>query len=157
MKEEKSELFSTKEIQAIRPEPIVADIDVVSFKRAMPTQMVKDAVLEGYTVLISDYYSSGLLLLNALKTHLKQEEIGHNLKAESTKEKKQSFQQQRDFRSIFRDYSHHIVLLIHQRKIKVKKAPEIGWLKILYLEIETFLLPYPQIQGLNSAWQWYQK
>lgn len=39
----------------------------------------------------------------------------------------------------------------------VRKAPEIGWLKILYPDLDVFLIPFAQVQGLNSAWQWYQK
>ncbi|MEP1488725.1 MAG: hypothetical protein ABJK28_09885 [Algibacter sp.] len=38
----------------------------------------------------------------------------------------------------------------------VKKSPFIGWLEKLYPEITDFLLPFPHVQGLNSAWQWYQ-
>jgi hypothetical protein len=37
----------------------------------------------------------------------------------------------------------------------VNKSPKIGWLEKLYSELDEFLLPFPQVQGLNSAWQWY--
>jgi hypothetical protein len=39
----------------------------------------------------------------------------------------------------------------------VKKAPFIGWLEKLYPETSDFLLPFPQILGLNSTWQFYKK
>ena len=44
---------------------------------------------------------------------------------------------------------------VHEHKLVVKKAPLIGWLEKLYPESRDFLLTFPQIQGLNSAWQWY--
>ncbi|MBN1651185.1 MAG: methyltransferase [Bacteroidales bacterium] len=155
MREEKSELFSVKEIRAIRPEPIVADLEVVSYNRSMPVQIAIDALLEGYSVLISDYYNSGLLVLNALKKHLQRDDS--NPKTDNADEISRAFQQQREFRAHYRKYSHRILILINQHKINIKKAPEIGWLKLLYPELKTFLLPFPQVQGLNSAWQWYQK
>ncbi|MDA3907071.1 MAG: methyltransferase [Bacteroidales bacterium] len=134
-----------KEIQADRPEPIISNIDVVPFNREMDSQIAIDALIEGYSVLIVDFYSSGLLVLNALKKHLK------------NKYSDQSFQGQRDFRSVFREISHRILLVVREQKLSAKKAPEIGWLKILYPELNEFLLPFPQVQGLNSSWQWYQK
>ncbi len=39
----------------------------------------------------------------------------------------------------------------------VKKSPTIGWFEKLYPNTSTFLLPFPQVQGLNSSWQWYLK
>lgn len=134
-----------KEIQVLRPEPIVSDMDVVPFNRRMDPQEAVEALLEGYHVLIVDFYSSGLSVLNELKNHL------------SNKQSKLSFKQQRDFRSQFRELSHRILLMVSEHRISVKKAPEIGWFKILYPELSEFLLPFPQVQGLNSAWQWYEK
>jgi methylase of polypeptide subunit release factors len=46
---------------------------------------------------------------------------------------------------------------IKNHSLAVKKAPAIGWLEKLYPESEQFYLSLPQIQGLNSAWQWYIK
>jgi len=134
-----------KELQPIRPEPITSNIDVFPFNRRTEPQEAIDALIEGYNILIVDFYSSGLTLLNALKQFIK---IEYN---------DQSFQGQRDFRSVFRELSHHILLKISNHKIIVKKAPEIGWLKILYPELDEYLLPFTQVQGLNSSWQWYKK
>jgi len=41
-------------------------------------------------------------------------------------------------------------------ELVVKKSPQIGWLEKLYPKTSDFLLTFPQIQGLNSAWQWYK-
>jgi 16S rRNA G966 N2-methylase RsmD len=142
----KSELTSSgMELRADRPEPIISDIDVVPFKRRMDPQVAIDALVDGYYVLVDDYYSSGIFVLHELKKYL----------TNNTSDK--SYREQHDSRSVFRELSHKLLLEIRNNKIAIKKAPEIGWLKILYPELNEFLLPFPQIQGLNSSWQWYQK
>ncbi len=136
---------SNKGIKANRPEPILLDIEVVAFNRKMNPQIAIDALVGGYSVLIVDFYSTGLLVLNELKKYL--QNIHSN----------QSFQGQREFRSAFHKISQQIMLVIINHKLNVRKAPEIGWFTILYPELDKFLLPFPQVQGLNSSWQWYQK
>lgn len=136
---------SGKEIQADRPEPILANIDVVPYKRRMDPQIAIDALVEGYYVLIVDFYSSGLTVLKEIKEYVKNQYPD------------QSFQGQRDLRSVFRELSHRLLLVVRNHKLAVKKAPEIGWLKTLYPEFNEFLLPFPQVQGLNSSWQWHEK
>ena len=133
------------DIKPNRPEPIVSEIEVVPFKKGTSPKMAIDALLEGDFVLIIDFYSSGLKLLSELKKYVKH------------KYPDKSFQGQRDFRSIFHELSNRILLDISDNKLSVKKAPEIGWLKKLYTEINDFALPFPKVQGLNSAWQWYKK
>ncbi len=136
---------SGKEIKLNRPTPIVSDIDVVPYKRKMDPEIAVTALIEGDYVLIVDFYSSGLAVLNALKKELQ------------NKYKSETFQGQRDFRSAFREFSHRLLLLISNQKLVVRKSPEIGWFKIIYDDLDEFLLPFSQVQGLNSAWQWYQK
>lgn len=146
--ENESELKSSTanyDLKANRPEPIVSNIDVFPYKRRTEPQEAIDALLDGYQVLIIDYFSSGLELLSELKRFVK------------TKYPDQSFQGQRDFRSAYRELSHRILLNISNHKLVVRKAPEIGWLKILYPELNEFLLPFPHVQGLNSSWQWHEK
>ena len=137
--------ISGKEILADRPVPIISNIDVVPYKRLMDPEIAIDALVDGYYVLITDFYSSGLTILRELKKYLK------NIHSD------QSFQGQRDFRSVFRELSHRILLLVNNNKLTVRKAPVIGWFKTLYPELNGFLLPFPQVQGLNSSWQWYKK
>jgi len=135
---------SNKSIQIDRPEPIM-DVDVLAYKRRMDPLDAVDALIDGDYVLIVDYFSSGLTVLNALKDYLKQEYAD------------QSFQGQRDYRSSFRELSHRLLLLVSNNKLTVRKSPEIGWLKSLYPDMDEFLLPFPQVQGLNSSWQWHEK
>lgn len=138
-------IISGKEIVADRPEPITSNIDVVPYKRRMNPQIAIKALVDGDYVLIVDFYSSGLTVLSELKKYIKK------------KHSDQSFHGQRDFRLLFRELSHRLLLLVSNNKLTVRKAPEIGWLKILYPETNEFLLPFPQVQGLNSSWQWYKK
>ena len=137
-------LVSDKPIAIDRPEPIM-DVDVLAYKRRMDPMDAVDALIEGDYVLIVDYFSSGLSVLNALKAHLKKEYSD------------QSFQGQRDYRAKYRELSHRLVLLVSNNKLTVRKSPEIGWLKSLYPDMPEFLLPFPQVQGLNSSWQWQEK
>ena len=128
-----------------RPEPILEEIEVVPFSRSINPEIAIEALLDGDYVMITDSYSSGLLLLNELKKHLKREYP------------ERTFQGQRDYRSAYHSLSNKIILDISDNKLTVKNAPEIGWLEILYSELSNFALPFPKVQGLNSAWQWYKK
>ncbi|MFZ4401835.1 MAG: methyltransferase [Bacteroidales bacterium] len=137
--------ISERDIIANRPEPIVSEVEVLPYKHRMQVQMAIDTLLDGNYVLIVDFYSSGLKVLNALKEYV------------YSKYQDSSFQGQRNFRSVFRELSHRILLVVNHHRLNVRKSPEIGWFKILYSELDEFLLPFPQVQGLNSSWQWYQK
>lgn len=144
-KQSKLELnTSGKAIQINRPEPIL-DVDVLAYKKRMDPMDAVDALVDGDYVLIVDYYSSGLNVLNTLKVYLKKQYKG------------ESFEDQRVFRAKFRELSHRLVLLVSNNKLVVRKSPEIGWLKSLYPDMDEFLLPFPQVQGLNSSWQWHEK
>jgi len=136
---------SGREIEVDRPEPIISNIEVVPYKRRVEVQIAIDDLVNGYYVFIVDFYSSGLKILRELKKYVKNKHSG------------QSFQGQRDFRSVYRELSHRLLLKVTNHKLTVRKAPVIGWFKILYPELNEFLLPFPQVQGLNSSWQWYEK
>ena len=128
-----------------RPDIIISEIDLLGFRKKMDVSAAVDALLQGENVLIEDFYSSGLQVLAELKNVLKY------------KYSDSSFQGQREYRSAFHDASHHLLLLVENNKLAVRKAPEIGWLKILYPDFSDFLISFPEVQGLNSSWQWYQK
>jgi tRNA1(Val) A37 N6-methylase TrmN6 len=85
-----------------------------------------------------------LLLLKELQVYLKR------------KLPNKSFKEQRKYRSEYHKLSNLILIEIADHKLAVKKSPSIGWLKKLYPETSDFLLSFPQVQGLNSSWQWYQ-
>jgi len=127
-----------------KPEPFVSDQEIETFKRGADVQHAIEVLEAGNPLIITEFYSNGLLLLQDLHTHL------------NKKLANKSFQEQRDYRSAYSKLSNRILLEVVDYKLVVKKAPSIGWLEKLYPETDNFLLSFPQIQGMNSAWQWYK-
>ncbi len=113
------------------------------FNRSTDIQDTVDALLAGKYVLIVAFYSNGLYLLNELQSYLKKIYPGA------------TFQEQRAFRLAYKKLSNLVLIEVNEHQLIVKKAPAIGWLEKLYPEINDFFLSFPQIQGLNSSWQWY--
>ncbi len=137
--------ISGRSVCVNRPEPVTSKTETAVYTRKFDPQEAVDALINGDYLLIDDYYSSGLAVLNRLKDSLEKIHSG------------KSFTEQRRFRSEFRELSNRILLLVSNHKLAVKKSPYIGWLEILYTGLDEFLLSFPKIQGLNSAWQWYEK
>ena len=133
------------DIKVNKPEPIAFGKQLELFNCSTDVALTIEALEVGKPVLITAFYSNGLLLLKALQMHLKR------------KWTNSSFQEQREYRAEYRKLSNLILIEIVDHKLTVKKAPSIGWLEKLYPKTSDFLLSFPQIQGLNSAWQWYQK
>lgn len=132
------------DIKINKPEPIETGKQLELFDRATDIQLAIKALEAGKPLLITAFYSNGLLLLRELQMHLKR------------KLSNKSFQEQRKYRSEYRKLSNLILIEIVDHKLTVKKSPSIGWLEKLYPETSNFLLTFPQVQGLNSSWQWYQ-
>ncbi len=128
-----------------RPEPLVEDIPVLEYSRNIDPKYAVEALLEGNYVLIADQFSSGVAVLEALKKTL------------SKNAGTDSFQAQRNYRDTFRKLTRLLLIEIADHKLHVRKAPEIGWIKILYPELPDFFLPFTDVQGMNSSWQWYEK
>ena len=127
-----------------KPEPFVPGKKLELYNRSTDVKLTIKALEAGKPVLIKAFYSNGLLLLKELHMHLKR------------KLPNKSFQEQRAYRSEYHKLSNLILVEIVDHQLAVKKSPTIGWLKKLYPETSDFLLTFPQIQGLNSSWQWYQ-
>jgi hypothetical protein len=136
------------DIEVNKPKPIFLEKEkeekLMLFNSVTDTKIAIKTLEEGKFVLITEVYSNGLLLLKELHTHL------------TTKLPNKTFKEQRIYRSEYRKLSNLILMKIEEHKLVVKKAPQIGWLEKLYTETSDFFLNFPQIQGLNSAWQWYQ-
>lgn len=127
-----------------KPEPIAPGKQLEIFDSATDVRRIIRRMEAGKPVLITAFYSNGLLLQKELQKHL------------NRKLPNKSFQEQREYRSVYRKLSNLILIEIVDHKLVVKKSPFIGWLEKLYPETSHFLLPFPQVQGLNSSWQWYQ-
>lgn len=138
----------TKDLQAMqadRPDIITTQIDAISFYRKMDTKATVDEMIVGKYVLVEEFYSNGLQVLNELKRNL------------LLKHKDKSFQGQRDYRAAYRKASHRLLLKVKDNKLVVKKSPEFAWLELLYPEVSEFYVSFPEVQGMNSSWQWYEK
>ena len=130
-------------IQADRSNIITTEIDAISFYRKMDTKATVAEMIAGKFVLVEEFYSNGLEVLNELKRNL------------LLKHTDKSFQGQRDYRSAFREASHRLLLKVKDNKLIVKKSPDIGWLELLYPDVSEFYVSFPDVQGMNSSWQWY--
>jgi len=132
-------------VKADRPNIITSEVDAISFYRKMDTKATVTEMIEGKYVLVEEFFSNGLEVLKELKRKL--------LLTYTDK----SFQGQREFRSAFREASHRLLLKVKDNKLCVKKCPDIGWLELLYPDASEFYISFPEVQGLNSSWQWYKK
>lgn len=132
------------DIEANKPAPIVAGEKIEEFKRGSDVEHAIDVLEAGKPILITEFFNNGLSLLKELKTHL------------DGKLPNKTFQEQRAYRSAYRNLSNLILIEIVDHTLAVKKAPSIGWLEKLYPETKNFFLSFPQVQGLNSSWQWYK-
>jgi len=133
------------EDMADRPAIVATSTDMISYHRNVDTKATVADLIGGRYVLVERFYSDGLEVLAELKRGL------------LCQHKDKSFQGQRAYRSAFREASHRLLLKVKNNKLTVKKCPDIGWLEILYPDISEFYLSFPDVQGMNSSWQWYQK
>ncbi|PKH50508.1 methyltransferase type 11 [Tenacibaculum sp. Bg11-29] len=134
----------TTDINVYKPEPILPEGELELFNRNTDVKRTIKILESGKSVLITEFYSNGMSLIKELHLYLKR------------RQPNKSFQEQREFRSEFRKLSNLILIEIVDHKLIVKKSPSIGWLEKLYPETSSLLLPFPKVQGLNSAWQWYK-
>jgi methylase of polypeptide subunit release factors len=134
-----------KTLQPDRPDIITTEVDAIGFYRKMDTESIVAQMIEGKYVLVEEFYSNGLQVLNELRKNL------------LLKHKDKTFQGQRDYRAAFRNASHRLLLKVKDNKLIVKKSPDIGWLELLYPDVSEFYISFPDIQGMNSSWQWYEK
>jgi hypothetical protein len=132
------------DIEVNKPKPIEIKKSIKSFKFGTNIRSTIEALEAGETILITEFYNNGITLLQEVHKYLK------------IKLPNKSFQEQREYRSAYQKLSNRILIEIIDQKVAVKKAPSIGWLEKFYSDNNSFSLTFPQVQGLNSAWQWYQ-
>ncbi|MEO6348370.1 MAG: methyltransferase [Aquaticitalea sp.] len=127
-----------------KPTPIAIGENVQYYQYGSEVGATLSALKLGKMVLVKEFYSDGLTLL---------EELHRDLKLTLPNK---SFQEQRAYRAEYRKLSNLIVLEVKNQQLVVKKSPSIGWLKLFYPDDAHFYLSFPLIQGLNSSWQWYK-
>ena len=128
-----------------KPEAIRIDEKLALYSNESESADTIEYLLAGKPLIVRGFYSEGLFLLKEIHKYLK------------LKLPNKSFKEQQTYRAEYFKLSNLILLEVVNQKLLVKKAPSIGWLKKLYPENDRFCLSFPQIQGLNSSWQWYEK
>ena len=126
-----------------KPEPMVSGKRLGMFNGTTDVRRTIKDLEAGKPVLITAFYSNGLLILKELHLYL------------SKKLPNETFLEQRAYRAEYHKLSNLVLIEIVANQLIVKKSPTIGWLEKLYPDTANFLLTFPQVQGLNSAWQWY--
>ncbi|MDO6438867.1 methyltransferase [Cyclobacterium sp. 1_MG-2023] len=134
----------TKAIHLNKPEPFAFERPYANFNEGSDVLLTIQLLEAGKPILIDGLYSNGLKLLKALKTHLQKRFT------------RKSFQDECEYRAAYHKLSNLVLIEIAGNKLALKKAPFIGWLEELYPEKSDFLLTFPQVQGLNSSWEWYK-
>ncbi len=129
----------------IRPEPLNTTDGVRVVDRHDEVAEIAQELLRGESVCVGDLYSTGLAILAETRRTL------------SPDPQHYSFAQSRVSRRSYREASHHLLAPIVNHQIALRKAPSSGWLEELYPDVGDFRLPFPQVQGLNSSWQWHER
>lgn len=132
------------EIEVNKPEPIAINEKRKLYNQGTEVEHTIKALKKGESIIINDFYNDGISLLQDLHKYLK------------LKLPNKSFKEQQKYRSEYYKLSNLILLEIVDQKLSVKKSPSIGWLEKFYPDNDHFCLTFPQVQGLNSSWQWYQ-
>jgi len=132
------------DIKVNKPAPIAINEKLPLFEHGAEVGPMIKALKQGKQILISDFYGDGISLLRDVHRYLK------------LKLPNKSFQEQQEYRAEYRRLSNLILLEVANQNLCVKKSPSIGWLQKFYPDNNHFLLPFPQVQGLNSSWQWYK-
>ena len=135
--------MSTK-ININKPEPITVSEKLKSFKKGTDIRLTIEDLKKGKSILIDEYYNDGMSLLQDIQKYLR------------LKLPNKSFIEQHEYRSEYFKLSNRVLIEVTDQKLCAKKSPNIGWLEKFYQENNNFFLTFPQIQGLNSAWQWYK-
>lgn len=137
--------YNKEHIKPDRPEPILPDGQILRVTKKTALEPVIQSLLDEKYALIEDRYHTGMMVLSELKNQI----FGNKAKSD--------FKAYRGKRSEFHEASNKLLVPIKDNKIALVKSPEIGWLQELYPDSTDFMLSFPQIQGLNSSWQWYLK
>ena len=132
-------------LNVTKPVAITVTDKLQSFTKGNDVVGLIESLLLGSPILVNGFYSDGLFILKEIHKYLK------------LKLPNKTFKEQQAYRAEYFKLSNLVLLEVVMHKLKAKKSPSIGWLIKLYPDNKHFCLSFPQIQGMNSAWQWYEK
>ena len=133
------------DIEINKPTPIAVDKNIKPYKGGTNIRTTIETLEAGKYILVTDFYSNGITFLQEIHKYLQK------------KLPNKTFQEQREYRAEYQKLSNRVLIEVADHKLVVRKSPSIGWLEKFYPDNTNFLLTFPQIQGLNSAWQWNLK
>ncbi len=125
-----------------RPEPLPFDTQAEPLSRSSDPNAVAKALIEGVAHRITDAYPTGNRVLQSLRKCLAEAHPGTDHAS------------RRAYRSALHEAGRQLLAPIENHQLALAKAPDIGWLEPLYPDQTDFLLPFADLVGLNSAWQW---
>lgn len=125
------------------PKPIYLKHEPGQIRKETDLDKIIKQLTGGKEFLISDQFSTGLKVLSELKKRI------------FSRGKRDDFKEYREQRRQYYHLSNQILVKVINGSLTLEKSPEIGWLKKFYPDHVEFYLTFPQIQGLNSSWQWY--
>ncbi len=105
------------DLEVNKPVPIAVGEMLKSFKHGAEVGPAIEALTQGKSILIKEFYNDGISLLQDLHKYLK------------LKLPNRSFQEQHEYRSEYYRLSNLILLEIVDQKLCVKKSPSIGWVR----------------------------
>ena len=125
-----------------RPSPRALDTPAVRVDRASDARAVAEALCRGELHEICDTYATGNRVLQALRAAVAATHPG------------EAHPERRAYRRALHEAGRHLLAPIEANALALAQAPDIGWLRELYPDQADFLLPFSDVVGLNSAWQW---
>ncbi len=105
------------DIEVNKPKPIAIGEKLKSFNHGTEVGLTIEAIEQGKSILIKEFYNDGISLLQDLHKYLK------------LKLPNRSFQEQHQYRSEYHRLSNLILLEIVNQKLCVKKSPSIGYIQ----------------------------
>ncbi len=111
----------------------------------MPPRQAAVRLRDGHQLIVTDNYSTGAEILAQLQSLVQPppEQAPHDV--------------QRAHRRTLREASLRLLAPVADHRLALSNARPIGFLRELYPELPSFVLPFPQVQELHGAWKLYQE
>lgn len=127
-----------------RPEPLLRT-QATPVSTGTPPALLAARLLDGEVLGLQDRYRVGMDALAALHAALKPPPDDAH------------YPVRRAFRRDYRQAALRLIAPVDHHRVGLPDAPVIGLFPELYPDIQSFYLPFLQVQELNKAWNWYRK
>ena len=128
----------------LKPEIFEPDKNSGTFSAGMNYSRALKELESGSTLTVRGSYATAISLYSWLKNRI------------SSKHPVYDHISSRKARRVLNETASKILAGIKGHRIDLQRAPEIPWLKEFYPDNQDFLIPLPELLGMNGAWQWYK-